>query len=391
MRICFWGTYTVAAGYPINRILIRGLRQAGARVEECREELWHGFLHAAFSERRLATYLGLGWRALRVYLRLVRRYRQFGEHQCVIVGYAGYFDILLARLLNWRQRRLLVLVAFISLYDTIVVDRQQVPARSWRARLLKKIDRLAFSSADVVLVDTQEHIVHYAGLFRLPPEKFHRSFVGGDDELFCPGEAKGNRGIGWRVLFFGTYVPLHGIETILDAAQELRSDPEVEFVLIGNGQLYPRIRREAACRGLDNICFIDTWAKTAELVEHIRRADVCLGIFGTTAKASRVIPYKVFDTLAVQKPLITRDSPAIREMLQDGESVVLCPAGDGGELARAIAHLKNHPERAAQLAVRGYVRFRERGSPGAIGRILLQKLEACVGEKCGARTAGALG
>ena len=175
MRVFFWGTYTVAEGYPVNRVLIKGLRQAGAQVEECREELWEGFLHRTFRRKKPGTYLGLGWRALRLYLRLLRRFLSSGKHQCIIVGYAGYFDIVLARLLNLWGRRPLVLVAFISLYDTIVVDRQQLAAASWQAACLKMIDRLAFSCADIVLVDTREQIDYFAALFALPREKFRRS------------------------------------------------------------------------------------------------------------------------------------------------------------------------------------------------------------------------
>ena len=54
MRICFFGTYTIAEGYPVNRVLLKGLRQAGAVVEECRQEMWgSGPLHELF--RRLGS------------------------------------------------------------------------------------------------------------------------------------------------------------------------------------------------------------------------------------------------------------------------------------------------------------------------------------------------
>ena len=376
MRICFWGTYTVAEGYPINRVLIKGLRQAGAEVAECREELWGGFLHQAFARAKPGALPGLAWRALRVYLRLIRRYWRAGEHSCVIVGYAGYVDILLARLLNLWRRRPLVLVSFISLYDTIVLDRQQVRAGSWKARLAKAVDRLAFRTADLVLVDTGEQRKHFAELFGLPVAKFHRSFVGEDDEEFRPSAPLDPRAGGTEVLFFGTYVPLHGVEVILAAVHLLRGEPDLRFSLIGNGLLYPEMRQWARERALDNVCFVGEWLPTAELLERIRRAHVCLGIFGTTPKAARVIPYKVFDALALRKPVITRDSPAIRELLEDGDTALLCPAGDGAALARAILRLTRDPGLCDRLADRGHARFRERACPRAVGQELLQELEA---------------
>jgi len=373
MRICFFGTYTLAEGYPVNRVLLKGLQRIGVEVVECREGLWEGFLHQTFSQRRWSTYWRLGWRLCRSYVRLMRRYRRMGDHQWVIVGYAGYLDVLLARLLVRRQRPV-ALVAFISLYDTIVRDRGQLAENSWKARAVKSFERLGFSWADLVVVDTAEHGKYLAELHGLPPAKFLRSFVGEDDELFRPLPPPVASPV-FRVLFFGTYVPLHGVETVVDAAVHLRGVEGVELVLVGNGQLYPAIRQRADQLGLPNLQFVDQWLSPEALREQVAGADVCLGIFGQTAKAGRVIPLKVFDTLALGRPLITRDSPAIRELLEDGKSALFCPAGDGQALAAAILRLKEAPHLRAALAGEGRACFAARATPEAIARTLVGSLE----------------
>lgn len=376
MRICFFGTYTVAEGYPVNRFLSKGLQEAGAEVEECREELWEGFLHVAFGQAKARKLARLALRAVGCYARLIWRYWKTGDHECVIVGYPGYFDVLLACLLNLFGRRQVVLVAFISLYDTIVVDRGQWAVDSWKARVLKWIDRMAFSRADLVLVDTRQQGDYYADLLGLPRERFERSFVGHEFDRYETDKVSGKRRSGkLGVLFFGTYVPLHGIDVILDAAELLLAESDVEFTLIGNGQLYPQMREQARVRDLSNIRFVDTWVEAEELAERVRQADVCLGIFGRTAKAARVIPYKVFGALALQKPVVTRESPAVRELLVDGESALLCREGSGRELADAILKLWDRPDEAARLARQGYVAYRDHASPRAVGSNLLEILE----------------
>lgn len=377
MKICFFGTYVVSSGYPVNRYLIEGLRQAGAQVEECREDLWEGFLHAAVGQLGIGRLLKMGVRTLSRYLRLSWRYWQAEKHQWVIVGYPGYLDVALARLLTLGRSRRVALVAFISLYDTLVVDRQQVKDGTWKARLLKWIDRFALARAELVLVDTQAQGQHYAQLFGLPAAKFHRSFVGHEFvglEEVRPGTAK-EATERFRVLFFGTYVPLHGVEAILEAAALLREEPDLEFVLIGRGQLYEAVRTAADRCGLENVRFIDTWLDAKALAEQIRQADVCLGIFGTTAKAARVIPYKIFGALALGKPVITRDSPAIRELLVDGESVLLCRAGDGRSLAEAILALRDRSGLAARIAAGGRAAYQTQAAPEIVGRELLAALE----------------
>ena len=372
--ICFFGTYVTSEGYPVNQVLLNGLRQAGGRVLECHTDFWHGFLHEAFSRRGPAAWPGYAARALVAYSRLVWRYWRTGSHHVVVVGYPGYADIVLARLLNLWRRRTLVLVSFISLYDTIVLDRQKVDRSSWRARLLYGLDRLAFRCADVVLVDTHAVADYFAEVFALDRGKFQRSMVGNVFDRFTPAAVEGELHPPIKVLFYGTYVPLHGIECIVEAADLLR-DEDFEFALIGSGQLYEGVRADAAQRRLKRVHFIDEWVNTEGLVEKMQGADVCLGIFGTTPKAARVIPYKVFGALALGRPLITRDSPAVREMLTDGESALLCEAGSGQALAAALRRLRDERGLAAHLAAAGYARYRECGSAAAIGRDLLRNLE----------------
>ena len=371
LRICFFGTYVIDEGYPVNQVLLNGLGAAGAEVFECRETLWRGFLHEAFAGGGVGTFLALALRATGVYARLVWRYLWVGSHQVVVVGYPGYFDIILARLLNLFRRRLLVLVSFISLYDTIVLDRGQAKEKSWKAKLLYQIDRWAFRCADMVLVDTWEVAEYFSRVFSLPPEKFHRSMVGNVFDRFEPAAPPGRPPL--RVLFFGTYVPLHGIEHIVAAADLLREE-DFDFTLVGRGQLYASVQEEAERLQLKRVHFIDDWMNTEALAERIHKADICLGIFGTTPKAGRVIPYKVFGSLALRRPVVTRDSPAAREMLVDGESALLCAAGSGAALAAALRRLRDEKGLAEQVAQAGYDRYRECGSASAIGRDLLREL-----------------
>ena len=65
---------------------------------------------------------------------------------------------------------------------------------------------------------------------------------------------------------------------------------------------------------------------------------------GTTEKATRVIPIKVFDICAAGVPFITADTPAIREVFEHGENAFVIPAGDADALADAIVLLKGNQE-----------------------------------------------
>jgi glycosyltransferase involved in cell wall biosynthesis len=105
-------------------------------------------------------------------------------------------------------------------------------------------------------------------------------------------------------------------------------------------------------------------------VEALAASDVCLGIFGTSPKASRVIPNKVFDALAAARPVITADTSAAREALAHRDTAWLCPAGDPAALAEAIVELQRDPVLRFDLARRGNVLFRADFSLDAIARQL---------------------
>jgi glycosyltransferase involved in cell wall biosynthesis len=67
---------------------------------------------------------------------------------------------------------------------------------------------------------------------------------------------------------------------------------------------------------LQNVEFIE-FLEQKELTQYIHHADICLGIFGETEKAKRVIPNKVYEAMAMKKPVITGNSPAAREFLKN--------------------------------------------------------------------------
>ena len=104
---------------------------------------------------------------------------------------------------------------------------------------------------------------------------------------------------------------------------------------------------------------------------------VCLGIFGTSPKARRVIPNKVFQALACGVPVVTAETPAARELLRDGESALLVPPADPDALVHALRRLAAEPELARRIAGGGLTAYRGRASEAILGarwRTLIEEL-----------------
>ncbi|MHB0865507.1 MAG: glycosyltransferase [Minisyncoccota bacterium] len=317
-KVCFFGIYDPS--YSRNKVLIRGFEENGFEVVQCRVDPHE---HRGISK----------------FFFLAREYSHIRnlDFKLVIVAFPGHTVVWLARLLFGRP---IVFDAFVSLYDSNVFDRKKYAARSLRARLDWLRDYVSASLADVVLLDTTTHIDYFAATFRLPREKFLRVPVGSDEQIFHPHAAPTARE--FIVHFHGTFIPLHGIPYIIEAARLLVDEP-LRFRIVGSGQESRRVRKEADKLGLTNVDFVDS-VPLEQLPALIASAQACLGIFGDTAKTMRVVPNKVFEYMSMGKPIITSDSPAVRELfLPSTPPLILVPPADAAALAEALRGLLQEP------------------------------------------------
>lgn len=340
--ILYFGIYNPE--YSRNRVLIRGLKECEVNVIECRQS----------SKSRFK------------YLKLLMKYlKTRPKYDVMIVGFPGQEVMLLARFLTFRP---IIFDAFTSHYGGYILDRKYYSKNSLRAYYYRFIDKFSCSLADKVLLDTQAHIDFFIREYNLAPEKFKRLFVGSDIDIFYPRES-GKKSENFLVHFHGNFIPLQGAEYIIRAAKILEGSG-VFFNIIGNGQTYALSRKIAVDLKIENINFIDK-VEYSSLADYINQADICLGIFGDSPKTNLVIPNKVFEALAMKKPVITADTDAMREMLVDKESVLLCERANPQSLAEAILKLKNNPELLRQIAAGGYDKFCQLASPKILGRELL--------------------
>lgn len=292
------------------------------------------------------------------------------EFDLLVVGFRAHSDVLLAGLVAKLRGVPLIFDPLTSRYEERVVDRQQVSPASLLAWWYRTSDAIGCRVADCILLETHAQIEYFQETFGIPASRCRRLWLGADDEIMYPRDVARTEER-FTVFFYGRFSPLHGIEHIIEAASilEQRGHP-VRFVIVGGGQTYQSIRRLAERLGVSTVTFLDP-VPYAELATMMSAADVCLGTFGANARARRVIPYKVFDALAVGRPVLTADTPAIREALSVGEDLWVCPSGDSEALAAAIRTLERDPELRRSLAANGHRAFREQFSREAIGRDLV--------------------
>lgn len=347
------GVHRASEGYPNVLYRLDSLRASGRfEIREINMPMWR-------DDSGMTKFLRLPrmvFRTLAAHASLFVRLLRTDTPDTIYIPYPCVFAL---NLLPHRFRHSRVVAdAFISVFDTVVSDRKLLQPSHVLARLLHWLERRAYERADLVVVDTKENASYLQATFDLPPNRViaiplstnERDYIFSE---YVPGESA------VRVLFIGTFVPLHGLATIVDAARELQDRNDIEFRVIGDGQDAPmveRLIRESPAR----ITWIRKWCQPDELAEEIRQADICLGIFGTSAKAQRVCPLKIYAYASVGRPVITGDTEFSRNMIskRQEDPFVTVPPGDPSALARTIVELAEDP-RLRQTLARASRRFYE--------------------------------
>ena len=349
-RVCFFGIYKPT--YSRNRVLMRGFKENGWEVLECRVDPH--------------KYRGL-FQAVRLLAQALQMRKN--KPDLVLVAFPGQRIVWLARLVFGKK---IIFDAFLSLFDSNVFDRKLYSPRSLRGIRDYFLDWSSVRLAQKVLLDTNEHIHYFNKTFKISENKFIRVLVGSDDNIFVPSFKNISPHSSFTVEFHGTYIPLQGVEYIIEAAVLLK-DEDIHFNLIGTGQTFMTVQRRASEMHLSKVTFLDKMP-IEKVAEYIALADICIGIVGVTEKCMRVIPNKVYECAAIGKAIITADSPAMREVFADGKDVVFCTAADAASLAHQIKILKNNTALRDRLGRAAAEKFKQMCIPRIIVRQLLSDL-----------------
>lgn len=340
MTICYFGLYKMDTR---NRINMQGMKESGLEVIECQNRE----------------------PGVKKYFQLLKKYWPIRRQcQIIFVAFPGYVTIPLAWILAKITRKKIVLDAFMSAYDSMILDRQSYGKYGWAALKYWLLDWFSCVFADVILLDADEYIKYYVKTFKIKKSKFRRLLIGSDDKMLYPREQKKTTN-NFLVHFHGTYLALQGIPYIIKAAKILESQA-VEFNIIGQMSTYGEALELCRQLAVKNINFIER-VPYEKLGEYMAQADVCLGMFGATDKALRCSAFKVVEAIAAARPFITGDTPAMREIFQNRENCLFSKMMDEKDLAEKILELKNNQELREKIAKNAYQTYLKYFTPKAIG------------------------
>ena len=278
-------------------------------------------------EVRVIAYPDKGYakRLVKVYGSLIRL--RIRDYDMSFIGFAPQLTLPFFRRL---RKKPVIEDFFISLYDTFVRDRKKFREGSLPARMLKKLDEKTLRLGNTVIADTKAHAEYFVKELGCEAGKTEVLYLEADEEIYHPMKVAKAAGDPFRVLYFGSVLPLQGVDVVLEAVRLLKGEKGIAFEIIGP---VPEDRKPAQ----DNLECIP-WLSQEELARHIARADLCLaGHFSAEIdKAKRTIPGKAYIYRAMEKAMILGDTPANHELFEEDERTAFVALGDAKALAEKI-------------------------------------------------------
>ena len=230
-------------------------------------------------------------------------------------------------------------------------------------RALAKIAGFLYRHSNRVVVVTPAFQDYLVERWRVPREKISVIENGVETKLFAPETFTGEAATGLRrelraegkfvVSYIGTMGMAHGLETIIAAAAQLRDEnPEIVFLMVGEGAEKQRIAALARERGLTNLRFVDQQPRE-KIPAYICASDVCLVLLKKTDLFKTVIPTKMLEFMSCARPVILGVDGQARAILEEARAGLAIEPENSSALVNAIRYLAANRDMARQQGLNG--------------------------------------
>lgn len=356
-KVLIWGRYgNYGPDYPRNRVIESVLRGLGCELSR--------FMPALSATADIEYALRRGPRPDLVWVPCFRQR-----------------DLAAAARYARRHSIPLVFDPLISAYDKQVNEKRKFAADSAQARKLLAWESHLFKLPDWLIADTEGHADYFHATHGVARERIRVIPVGAEDALFTPQPwSQKPSGAPLELVFFGTFIGLQGVDVLARAILQY-DGPPTHWRLIGEGPMKADCERLLAplvgATGPSRVSF-EGWGPLPELPARLASADAILGIFGTSDKALRVIPNKVYQGLAIGRAVLTAATPAFMPDLRvnEGHGLLWAKPGDPGSICDAVLRLHQRRVELPSLGKAARASYEAHYSNRAIAAVLLEIVTA---------------
>jgi glycosyltransferase involved in cell wall biosynthesis len=269
-----------------------------------------------------------------------------------------------------------------DLWPRSIVEVGALPARHPVVLALEQVERFLYRQADMLVSVTESYCEEWKRQ-GIDPAKMRVIKNGVDLRLFepRPRDDELRARLGLRGKFVVSYIGTHGmaqrLDTLLDAAALLRSDPEVHVLLVGEGAERERLVARARAQGLANVTLLGQQPREA-IPGLVAASDLVAVLLRRAELFQKVIPSKMFEVMGMARPMVLGVQGEAEALLREAGAGWVVPPEDPHALADAIRRAKADPDECRRRGEAGRAYVREHYDRDVLARRYLDDLQALV-------------
>ena len=260
-----------------------------------------------------------------------------------------------------------------DLWENASVDRGKFKEGSALYRAARRTEGFVFQRADAVVTICQSLRDELAPRVE-PHTALHVVSNGVEVARFKPAPPSDEVRARWRlggkrvIGYLGAFQPWEGIPDLIAAMPAVAAAvPEAHLLITGGGDVEGELRAQVESSGLGHLVTFTGRVPHAEVDGLIALAELMVYPRILTRTTALTTPLKPLEAMAMERPVLVSDVPALLELVRPGETGMVFRAGDVGDLAAKCVRVLSDPAlaRAMGKAARGWIE-RERDWAGLI-------------------------
>lgn len=283
------------------------------------------------------------------------------------------FDVFIAKIF----RKKVIYDFYVSAYDSYVIDRKIYNEGSLSARKVRFLDIAFTYLADIIIcLNTAEKNYYSKFMHHKALSKIVMIPLVIDSHTPTSSLHAKNFDSSIKFCWWGTYVPLHGLERIIDAFSQV-SNKQVKLYIFGDKEAKSEKFRllaeelNIAERVVFNHDFTFSNGRLPEFL--LKNNVVCLGTFGDSEKARTVLVNKVIDSALLKLPMLTMKTKATSEFFEHNKNIIFS-SNESRLLAEVIDDVINAQYDLKQISKNSYETYLHNFTPKVFSKKLLKIL-----------------
>ncbi len=227
-------------------------------------------------------------------------------------------------------------------------------------RFLKKVASFLYRRSAHTVVVTPAFKDYLISKREIPAEKISIVPNGVDVEAFANSDSTShirtslNLEGKFVVCYIGTIGMAHGLGTLVEAAANLQtSAPQVAFVVVGEGAEKESVMKMARSRELKNLHFVNEQPRES-IPAFLHASDAAIVLLKRTELFKTVIPTKLLEAMACERPVILGVDGQAREILEQAQCGIFVEPENVEQIVQAVLRLCAHRDLASTMGKNGY-------------------------------------